>query len=108
MEEDEKQQNKPTWSWLVDGIQEFPQPFNIQSSPGMKKKNTFEQRLLKSNRNAVDIHSFFFSLLSGDLIKLFVAKVLTDEEHARDRAGLKRKGQEKIKTTTTRTKARGD
>lgn len=52
---------------------------------------------------------FFFSRLSGDLIKFFVAKVLTDEEHARDRAGLKRKGQEKIKTTTTRTtKARGD
>ena len=47
----------------------------------------------------ISIH--FFSLLSGDLIKLFVAKVLTDEEHARDRAGLKRKGQEKIKKNNT-------
>ena len=92
MEEEGKQSNKQTWSWLVDVIQEFPKPFHIWISPEMKS-NTFEQRWLNSNWNAVDIPIIFFFFLFH--VKFFAATVVSDEEHARDHARLKKKKRKK-------------
>lgn len=52
---------KQTWSWLVDAMQEFHEPFHMWRSPSVKN-NRFEKKSLNFKWNAVATTHFSSSL----------------------------------------------